>query len=298
MLAVDPEKCASPHLHCLSISFDARPNSRQVRTAALQGLRLFVDKLEKHSDTMVPSEHAMSAADTTVAATGDGIFGWAIGSITGTLSKKVRDFLSGICPRSPQRYQIYGDSGEVHVEGEVKKASLPSSSAAASSEPQSGPRSSNSMDSSRAYQPPTKASQSTPSSSGWSDDEGWDDHNDWELPSSARTNTRVTSSHTSVATNSSARLSVRLFSSTQLQLHEIEPPFVCIQLGEENVEEGWGNEDDWGKDGEDGWGSAGDDDDDWGGIPSHKEDEAKTKGEADPPKRYSNHALLPTRSPL
>lgn len=59
-----------------------------MRTAALQGLRLFIEKLEKHSDTMIVPEHS-AGPDMSNINTGEGILGWALGSITGTLSKKV-----------------------------------------------------------------------------------------------------------------------------------------------------------------------------------------------------------------
>lgn len=67
--------------------------SRQVRVAALQGLRLFVDKLEKHSETMATSG---SGTDPSISTMNEGIFGWALGSLTGTISKKVRPIGWGV----------------------------------------------------------------------------------------------------------------------------------------------------------------------------------------------------------
>ncbi|ELR22551.1 HEAT repeat domain containing protein [Acanthamoeba castellanii str. Neff] len=84
----DAEEVAKKVLPCLSML--AVDIEKQVRTAALQGLRLFLEKLEKHSELMVSSsagtdpaggDHSAASA-MPGAAGGEGILGWALGSIS------------------------------------------------------------------------------------------------------------------------------------------------------------------------------------------------------------------------
>lgn len=87
-LSLDSEKCFSPLGYRYSVITHALL-LRQVRMAALQGMRLFLEKLEKHSDSMASPGSSGGSEPAPDSAGAEGILGWALGSITGSLAKKV-----------------------------------------------------------------------------------------------------------------------------------------------------------------------------------------------------------------
>jgi len=145
-----PEEIARKVIPCFStLSLDSE---KQVRMAALQGMRLFLEKLEKHSDSMASPGSSGGSEPAPDSAGAEGILGWALGSITGSLAKK-----------------FYGDTGEA-AEG-------------MKSTPVNTQQTLVSQNSARAHHPDTanRPSIAIPVSSenGWNEkEEGWNDDGD------------------------------------------------------------------------------------------------------------------------
>lgn len=254
----DAEEVAKKVLPCLSML--AVDIEKQVRTAALQGLRLFLEKLEKHSELMVSSsagtdpaggDHSAASA-MPGAAGGEGILGWALGSI----SKK-----------------IYGDgSAEGHHGGEASKGGAPLPASAAATTPGGG-------GASLATARPPAAQPPAASAGGWSDAEDDDlPDDDWGTTTASATRTTSAASAATKPAPSTGGGS-RLSTAANAQ-----------DAG------GWGDDDDWAKEDSDDGGWGNDDDDDWGGVPrAHEEDEADVF--APPKKQPVASPLRPAATP-